>query len=1697
MAASIAKLAPPDLVKQAIIDLSERGKLGSSTQTSTADPDAQPTSDSKIHARPLSPLSVTNGSVSTGDLVECRQWLQRWLDAIVVQTIPKFLRIPGLSLNRIQELVPSLGFSTRLACAIHYHCPSLPGTEPKQFEVCLDRCRAALLDGRTNLTAALSEDELTNGRNVHRLLRRQLISTNHCPIRSFHLLEQLCLDPCMRSLTPAQEVRLSAEFYHWLTNPVETSSSLAQDSSSEPFVVKPAIPDSAPSSSSLQNGILRDLVRSSGIVARPARPAHPNSRPIALLNTSTVEQLVVSSSSDAVSKLPDTVVREAETTSETPESNPPGVANSSFLSLSMTAERELTDPLLVDLARVASNATAAASVAADSQQHGRSSLVTDNLRPSGGFFVSPQNRSADSDLTSTTIPVDSSPLTRNKFYATFSKRPTPSLSDKLPVIGSPTRKHNPATVCARSGTFARSTNFSSPQHAPVSALDSGIPSLRSEFEKKRRSRSTVSANQSVGSDFSAGQKIDHLPQGITTWASTGGTRQAARKGSSVDSTTDGMISSTVDAAGSKLPISRSATAALRLSLDQRRRAIEVGRQRTMLANHQAAKQRHHAAFQKLLQTEQRRRSKKEELEASEMDSALQTSRASVDQVISSSALESADGDKQDRMNASEPYDVDQSAVSISQREQVTDVDEDFSMHSAGVAGEGISDHLLLPDQTTSQNSEVTTDRISAPETEQDLSLIDVAITPDKPVPSSTKEASPLMFESIPAKQKSDEASLSESHVPTKTRSSTSSQQQQEPDHSGSEAMEYIGSIASERPMRSVSPSSRDWYNSMPIRHRSKGDPLATNATRQRYSGHSKRPVEDLRHSVDPAVIKTKGSNHSGRSIQQRRTTGLPMNQSPRMLRQRQFQHSSGGSTGGRRYELTSQSLCVEPRTRTERSHQQLIAQQQRLRAPRCGFPHPLAASEDYNWTVGMTRPVEWDEPGDDEYDDEVDDEAYDDDQEDRDEEIQTNGSEIQGYSVIDDEYYDEQDTDGDYDNRSIKQRQGRMVYDGRRSSMTDSEEEENAGGGASNLRRSGSHRLWRDVERFSERSSAVFSSGRRTTHGGYRKRNQLRASYDPNTSSYGSGLRPTETVVDAETLDKLNRNLLDLQSGLERLSAQQQQVLLASSSATAAVALVAGANTQQAFLNQQPVGGPSGGIANQPLQPPPITVQPSSPAGFTRAMWIERPQFREVSRGQLDLAQAAITSEGQVGMVPEENTSVVAATYSNARSESSEPSSQSQPNQNSEICSIAAKRGQIFMADLNTHQGSPSPTEPKAPEAPELEPTPPPAADKSTEPANKSPTSKVFFIGFDEPDPQLMQRKCDRLEARRAAEKAMAAQHLEALRSSGREEKQSQELAELERRTTEKERREAILQAYLNRKEQMESQCHRHQNPYPVRPGSAALSLSSGNLSTKSRRSASQNTLSKTNQRSVDLRASRADALRAKSATRKQPPMDSSTASVRGNADGEAVDSTEADIEAKQEKRVNREIPQKQRQKPNGRPASRLTSGLSLSSLHRLGASDQSTSGPGVSVAGQPKLFVKPKAKSNRMVIVNAIGHCCLAGAVNEPMKQATLKELASTEGTHFMILFRDARCQYRAVYAYDLESEELHLICGTGPRKITHDMANRFFKYNSGGKQFIEITSTNHLSPVVDAITIHDYLWSKSGAQSAAMSLVSGRPAS
>ncbi|XP_066269162.1 calmodulin-regulated spectrin-associated protein 1-like isoform X1 [Branchiostoma lanceolatum] len=67
-----------------------------------------------------------------------------------------------------------------------------------------------------------------------------------------------------------------------------------------------------------------------------------------------------------------------------------------------------------------------------------------------------------------------------------------------------------------------------------------------------------------------------------------------------------------------------------------------------------------------------------------------------------------------------------------------------------------------------------------------------------------------------------------------------------------------------------------------------------------------------------------------------------------------------------------------------------------------------------------------------------------------------------------------------------------------------------------------------------------------------------------------------------------------------------------------------------------------------------------------------------------------------------------------------------------------------------------------------------------------------------------------------------------------------------------------------------------------------------------------------------------------------------------------------------------------------------------------------------------PKLFVKPSTKSNRHIIINALKDCCLAGEVNNQVKGKVLEALAMSGSNHYVILFRDARCQFRAVYSYN-----------------------------------------------------------------------------
>ncbi|XP_016976500.1 patronin isoform X43 [Drosophila rhopaloa] len=124
-----------------------------------------------------------------------------------------------------------------------------------------------------------------------------------------------------------------------------------------------------------------------------------------------------------------------------------------------------------------------------------------------------------------------------------------------------------------------------------------------------------------------------------------------------------------------------------------------------------------------------------------------------------------------------------------------------------------------------------------------------------------------------------------------------------------------------------------------------------------------------------------------------------------------------------------------------------------------------------------------------------------------------------------------------------------------------------------------------------------------------------------------------------------------------------------------------------------------------------------------------------------------------------------------------------------------------------------------------------------------------------------------------------------------------------------------------------------------------------------------------------------------------------------------------------------------------------------------------------------PKLYKQPAAKSNRGIILNAVEYCVFPGVVNREAKQKVLEKIARSEAKHFLVLFRDAGCQFRALYSYQPETDQVTKLYGTGPSQVDEVMFDKFFKYNSGGKCFSQV-HTKHLTVTIDAFTIHNSLW-------------------
>ena len=81
--------------------------------------------------------------------------------------------------------------------------------------------------------------------------------------------------------------------------------------------------------------------------------------------------------------------------------------------------------------------------------------------------------------------------------------------------------------------------------------------------------------------------------------------------------------------------------------------------------------------------------------------------------------------------------------------------------------------------------------------------------------------------------------------------------------------------------------------------------------------------------------------------------------------------------------------------------------------------------------------------------------------------------------------------------------------------------------------------------------------------------------------------------------------------------------------------------------------------------------------------------------------------------------------------------------------------------------------------------------------------------------------------------------------------------------------------------------------------------------------------------------------------------------------------------------------------------------------------------------------------------MLNAVEYCVFPGTVNRDAKKRVLDEINRSESKHFLILFRDAGCQFRALYSYNPnpDREEIFKLYGTGPKQVNDKMFDKFFK--------------------------------------------------
>ncbi|CAF1215753.1 unnamed protein product, partial [Didymodactylos carnosus] len=131
----------------------------------------------------------------------------------------------------------------------------------------------------------------------------------------------------------------------------------------------------------------------------------------------------------------------------------------------------------------------------------------------------------------------------------------------------------------------------------------------------------------------------------------------------------------------------------------------------------------------------------------------------------------------------------------------------------------------------------------------------------------------------------------------------------------------------------------------------------------------------------------------------------------------------------------------------------------------------------------------------------------------------------------------------------------------------------------------------------------------------------------------------------------------------------------------------------------------------------------------------------------------------------------------------------------------------------------------------------------------------------------------------------------------------------------------------------------------------------------------------------------------------------------------------------------------------------------------------------------EPKYpLAKPlSSKSNKQTIINSLSQVILAGLVNTKIREQVCNDIEKCDSArHFIILFRDQRLQYRGIYTYQPEqTNRIERLTGNGPREITNDMIETYYKYNNGSKKFSDVPIKS-FSVQCDAISIQNQFWVK-----------------